>query len=81
MPVIPALRRLRQGDCPKFEASLGNIVKLCSKIISMAGARAQPVNACLTGTQTRAQFLDVRKKSQAWWFMLLVTVGQRQVDS
>lgn len=27
MPVIPALWKLRQEDCAKFKASLGNIAK------------------------------------------------------
>lgn len=30
MAVIPAFEKLRQGDC-KFEASLGNLVRLCLK--------------------------------------------------
>jgi hypothetical protein len=30
IPVIPALRRLRQEDC-ELEASLGDVVRLCLK--------------------------------------------------
>lgn len=34
MPVVLALRRLRQEDACKFEASMGYRVKLCFKIQS-----------------------------------------------